>query len=51
MKKNYIKPEMKVYEIESQQLLAGSGTGVESGVSFTATNVPMTVMKTFGNIG
>ena len=24
---------MKVYEIESQQLLAGSGTGVESGVS------------------
>ena len=24
MKKNYIKPEMKVYEMEPQQLLAGS---------------------------
>ena len=24
MKKNYIKPEMKVYEIETPQLLAGS---------------------------
>ena len=23
MKKNYIKPEMKVYEMEPQQLLAG----------------------------
>ena len=24
MKKNYIKPEMKVYEVETPQLLAGS---------------------------
>ena len=26
MKKKYIKPEMKVYEIETPQLLAGSGS-------------------------
>ena len=26
MKKNYIKPEMKVYEMEPQQLLAASGS-------------------------
>ena len=40
MKKNYIKPEMKVYEIESQQLLAGSGTGVESGVNYYSDDCP-----------
>ena len=33
MKKKYIKPEMKVYEIESQMLLSVSGTE-EPGVSF-----------------
>ena len=27
MKKNYIKPEIKVYEMEPQQLLAASGAG------------------------
>ena len=26
MKKNYIKPEMKVYEMEPQQLLEASGS-------------------------
>ena len=26
MKKNYIKPEMEVYEMEPQQLLAASGS-------------------------
>ena len=26
MKKKYIKPEMQVYEVGTQQLLAGSGT-------------------------
>ena len=40
MKKKYLKPEMKVYEIESQQLLAGSGTGVESGVSYYSDECP-----------
>ena len=40
MKKKYIKPEMKVYEIESQQLLAGSVTGVESGVSYYGDKCP-----------
>ena len=40
MKKNYIKPEMKVYEIESQQLLAGSGTGEESGMSYYGSECP-----------
>ena len=34
MKKKYIKPEMKVYEIESQMLLSGSGTE-ELEVSFS----------------
>ena len=34
MKKKYIKPEMKVYEIESQMLLSVSGTEEEPGVSF-----------------
>lgn len=38
MKKKYIKPEMKVYEIESQQLLAGSGT--ESGMSYYGDKCP-----------
>ena len=33
MKKKYIKPEMQVYEVGTQQLLAGSGTEPESGVS------------------
>ena len=28
MKKKYIKPEMKVYEIGHQQMLAGSGSEV-----------------------
>ena len=40
MKKNYIKPEMKVYEIESQQWLAGSGTGVEFGVNYDSDDCP-----------
>ena len=40
MKKNYIKPEMKVHEIESQQLLDGSGTGVESKVSYYGDKCP-----------
>ena len=30
MKKNYMKPEMKVYEMEPQQLLAGSGVDYHS---------------------
>ena len=29
-KKEYIKPQMTVYEIESPQLLAGSGNATES---------------------
>ena len=40
MKKKYIKPEMKVYEMKPQQLLAGSGTGVESGVSYYSDECP-----------
>ena len=31
MKKKYFKPEMKVYEIGTQQLLAGSGVDYYSG--------------------
>ena len=30
MKKNYIKPEMKVYDMEPQQLLAGSDPGLHN---------------------
>ena len=41
MKKKYIKPEMKVYEIESQQLLAASGTEPESGVSLFSNEGPV----------
>ena len=40
MKKKYLKPEMKVYEIETPQLLAGSGTGVEAGVSYFGNECP-----------
>ena len=40
MKKNYIKPEMKVYEMEPQQLLAASGTEPESGVSLFSNEGP-----------
>ena len=32
MKKKYIKPEMKVYEMEPQQLLAGSQEFYNNGV-------------------
>ena len=38
MKKKYIKPEMKVYEIETPQLLAGSGE--ESGMSYYGSECP-----------
>ena len=38
MKKKYLKPEMKVYEMEPQQLLAGSG--VESGVGYYGDECP-----------
>ena len=38
MKKIYIKPEMKVYEVGTQQLLAGSG--VESGVGYYGDECP-----------
>ncbi|MGM9779746.1 MAG: hypothetical protein ACI3ZD_15655 [Prevotella sp.] len=31
MKKKYIKPEMQVYEVGTQQLLAGSGVDYYSG--------------------
>ena len=40
MKKKYIKPAMKVYEIESQQLFAGSGTGVKSEVNYYGDECP-----------
>ena len=40
MKKNYIKPEMKVYEMEPQQLLAVSGTGEEFGMSYYGDECP-----------
>lgn len=40
MKKKYIKPEMQVYEVGTQQLLAGSGTGPESGVSLFSDEDP-----------
>ena len=33
MKKKYFKPEMQVYEVGTQQLLAGSVTEPESGLS------------------
>ncbi|MGN0222072.1 MAG: hypothetical protein ACI4BA_08140 [Prevotella sp.] len=39
MKKIYIKPAMKVYEIETPQLLAGSETGT-AGVSFYSNGAP-----------
>ena len=32
MKKKYIKPQMQVYEVGTQQLLSGSGTESESVV-------------------
>ena len=40
MKKNYIKPEMKVHVMEPLQLLAESGTGVESRVSYYGDECP-----------
>lgn len=40
MKKNYIKPEMKVYEVGTQQLLAASGTEPEPGVSLFSNESP-----------
>ena len=38
MKKNYIKPEMKVYEMEPQQLLAASDPETFSLQGSTADN-------------
>ena len=40
MKTKYIKPEMQVYEVGTQQLLAGSGTKPESGVSLFSNEDP-----------
>ena len=40
MKKKYIKPEMKVYEVGTQQLLAASGIEPESGVSLFSNEGP-----------
>lgn len=40
MKKKYIKPEMQVYEIGTQLLLAASGTKPESGVSLFSDEDP-----------
>ena len=40
MKKKYIKPEMQMYEVRTQQLLAGSGTEPESGVLYYNDSVP-----------
>ena len=40
MKKRYIKPEMQVYEVGTQQLLAGSGTEPESGVDYYSIDAP-----------
>ena len=40
MTKKYSNPEIKVYEMEPQQLLAGSGTGVESGVNYYSDDCP-----------
>ena len=40
MKKKYIKPEMQVYELGTQQLLAGSGTESESVVIDYSDSVP-----------
>ena len=40
MKKKYIKPEMQVYEVGTQQLLAGSGTESESVVIDYSDSVP-----------
>ena len=40
MKKRYIKPEMKVYDVGTQQLLAASGTEPESGVSLFSNEGP-----------
>ena len=34
MKKKYIKPEMKVYEIETPQLLAGSDPALHNNVPY-----------------
>ena len=40
MKKKYIKPEMKVYAVGTQQLLAASGIEPESGVSLFSNEGP-----------
>lgn len=40
MKKKYIKPEMQVYDVGTQQLLAASGTKPESGVSLFSDEDP-----------
>ena len=40
MKKEYIKPEMQVYEIWTQQILAASGTQSESGVRLFSNEDP-----------
>ena len=40
MKKKYIKPEMQVYEVGTQQLLAGSGTEPETQVNYYSGDAP-----------
>ena len=40
MKKIYIKPEMQVYEVGTQLLLAASGTKPESEVSLFSDDAP-----------
>ena len=38
-KKEYIKPEMKVYQIEAPSILAGSEIGIATGKDYSDDNV------------